>query len=440
MRQKKHNPLCPPFRFLIFLLSLFVWLGGNLHEVRAGNALQPFSSQVPAITILDIRDFGHSPIHLPVEERTAQMPAFLSTSPTLISKTAPTIAAPNTQVKYIIALANTDHQTHTYQLDDPLPPELTYIPHPSSDLTYDPNNHMLTWQGDIPPGNLDYLIEESATSLPYLDLAAFGIPNLCDDLIQTEGHCENQTITFNLGVNGYSYTLYGEQFPAITLSTEGILLAESPLPHTFFDNQQLPNPDAPNLLLAGLWRDVDMTNAGRWHAAILDGYLADHTVFYAQWHDAPHYEDINLTARHAIVIVLDGNGDFAGHIFYLYDNISAPSQTVAKGFTIGIEDRVGGRGKTYAYAPCCGDTTSPQGWTPTAGTTLQLRPVLFSADNAYQKTFTYTVQVNAPLLDTVINTAFVESGAPDPYLASGWATHYLHIRWQIFLPLLSLGQ
>jgi hypothetical protein len=436
MTQKKHLSLYLPIRFLLSLFSLFVWLGGNLHAAHAGHALQSFPNPIP---ILNLQDFGHTPIHLPVEERTAQMPAFLPTAPTLIRKTAPGITAPNTQVKYTITLANTDHVTHTYQLHDPLPPQLTYTPAISSDLTYNPKSHTLTWQGDIPPGNLDYLIEASSTPLPYLDLAEFSIPNLCDDLIQTEGHCEDQTITFNLGLNGFSYTLYGEQFPAITLSTDGILLAEPPHAHHLHRNQAIPNTVAPNLLLAGLWRDVDMTHAGSWHAAILEGYLADHTVFYAQWHDAPHDEDINLTARHAIVIVLDGDGEFAGYIFYLYDNIAAPSQTVAKGFTIGIEDRVGGRGKTYAYAPCCGETTPPQGWTPTADTTLHLRPVLFGADNAYQKTFTYQATVNAPVLDTVINTAFVESNALDPFLASGWSTHYLHIRLQTYLPWLSLG-
>ena len=37
--------------------------------------------------------------------------------------------------------------------------------------------------------------------------------------------------------------------------------------------------------------------------------------------------------------------------FFIYDNISDPAQTVAQGYTIGIEDKLGVRGVTYAYAP-----------------------------------------------------------------------------------------
>jgi ABC-type nitrate/sulfonate/bicarbonate transport system substrate-binding protein len=132
---------------------------------------------------------------------------------------------------------------------------------------------------------------------------------------------------------------------------------------------------------------------GRWHAAILSGLIEDHDVFYAQWHDAPHASDPNLTARHAIAVVLNGAGGVDGHAFYIYDNISDPDQTVAQGYTIGSQDKLGQRGVTYAYAPCCGDTQPPQGFPPPAGTMLHVRPVLLGAANAYQRTFSYPAVV-----------------------------------------------
>ena len=137
----------------------------------------------------------------------------------------------------------------------------------------------------------------------------------------------------------------------------------------------------PSLLLAGLWRDADLTHHGRWHGAIISGLIQDHDLFYAQWHDAPHVNDPDLTARHAIAIVLNSNNQawqpLAGHAFFIYDNISDIAGTVAQGYTIGIEDKLGLRGVTHAYAPCCSDPRTPIGYPPDSGTTLHLQPVLF---------------------------------------------------------------
>jgi hypothetical protein len=133
---------------------------------------------------------------------------------------------------------------------------------------------------------------------------------------------------------------------------------------------------------------------GRFHAAIISGLIEGHDVFYAQWHDVPHTNNPDLTARHAIALLLNGDAStssaqvsagsaqaLAGHVFFIYDNISDPAQLVAQGYTIGIADKLGSRGVTYAYAPCCGDARPPQGYPPAAGTTLHLRPFLFGADN-----------------------------------------------------------
>jgi hypothetical protein len=185
---------------------------------------------------------------------------------------------------------------------------------------------------------------------------------------------------------------------------------------------------------------VTVPAGGRWHAAIVTGLIEDHDVFYAQWHDAPHAQDPNLTARHAIAVVLGGDGSLTGHAFFIYDNISDPAQTVARGYTIGLEDRPGLRGATHAYAPCCGDPRPPQGYPPAAGTTLHLRPVLFGGDGDYRRTFRFAAVVNGQVPETIINTAAATSSSPDPALANVWASHYLYVRWQSYLPLLHLDE
>ncbi|HID54154.1 MAG TPA: DUF11 domain-containing protein, partial [Anaerolineae bacterium] len=258
----------------------------------------------------------------------------------------PTYLQPGGTARYGITLANYESVIHTYRLTDTLPSQLAYVPNPADDLTYDPATRTLAWQGEVSPGHLDYVIDENSLTLPYLDLADFGAVNLCDDFIANGEDCDDVTVTFNLGVNGYTANLYGETLTQLVISSNGIALAgDTPdsQPQSGH-NQWLPDASPPGHLLAGLWRDADMTNSGRFHAAIISSLIEGYDVFYAQWHDAPHVNDPDLTARHAIVIVLNGDGALTGHAFFIYDNISDPTQTIAQGYTIGIEDKLGVRG------------------------------------------------------------------------------------------------
>jgi hypothetical protein len=324
-------------------------------------------------------------------------------------------------------------------LTDTLPAGLTFIS-AEPPLTYDAEAKEISWQGEVAPGELDYLITEAATPLPYIDLAGFGVANLCDSFTAAGMSCAGVTVTFNLGANGYRAVLYGQPQSRLTLSTDGYLLGEGQLPAILpGGNQLLPDPQTPNLLLAGLWRQVDMTAAGRWHAAVLRGLVAEHDVFYAQWHNAPHAQYPDQTARHAIALVLDSDDGaetpLSGHIFYIYDNVADPAGTTAAGYTIGIEDRPGLRGATYAYAA---PGQPPIGAPPAAGATLHLQPALFGDEDGYRRTLSYTALVTAPAPENVINTVHAVTDSPDPTLQELWSTHYLLVRRLSYLPLLHM--
>lgn len=384
------------------------------------------------IPVYDARDLGYQPVALPeAQPGGGSNPANPYAT---IRQTGPTFVQPGAAATYAITLANFESLTRTYQLTDTLPPGLTFIPGSARELDYNPATRTLTWQGELAPGHLDYLLEPDSLNLPYLDLADFGAANLCDDFISNGEACDDVTVTFNLGVNDYSASLYGELLSQITLSSNGLILAGDSNPAASHHNQWLPHAAAPNFLLAGLWRDVDMTSSGRWHAAIITGLIVGHEVFYAQWHDAPHAAAPDLTARHAIALVLDGTGPVAGDLFFIYDNIADPAQTVARGYSIGVEDKLGVRGLSVAYAPCCNQPQPPLGYPPAAGTTLHLRPVLFGAANAYWRTFTYTTRINAAVPETLMNTVTARSSSADPALTYVWSTHRLYVRWQTYLP------
>jgi uncharacterized repeat protein (TIGR01451 family) len=470
--------------FVLLLVLSIVWVV-QAQENTAPDDLAvtgPGRRYTETIPVIDIRDYGYQPMQLPNEAINNSQVTKRPWSPTIsqldggggsdpnnpyavIRKTGPAFLQPGGTAHYEISLANYESITHTYQLTDTLPPQLAYVPGSAtsttdgdrprsvqaSDLIYDPATRTLAWQGELSPGHLDYVIEENSLTLPYLDLADFGAVNLCEDLIANGEDCDDVTVTFNLGVNGYTTNLYGETLTQLVVSSNGIVLAgDGPdsQPQSGH-NQWLPDATPPGHLLAGLWRDVDMGGAdtgtsGRWHAAIISGLIEGHSVFYAQWHNAPHANDPDLTARNAIAILLNDDGntsagsaqDMAGHAFFIYDNISDPAQTVAQGYTIGIEDKLGVRGVTYAYAPCCGDPQPPQGYSPAAGTTLHLRPVLFGAANDYHRTFSYEAIVNGQVPETITNTAVATSSSGNPALASVWSTHYLYVRLPTYIPLL----
>ena len=460
---KKQVLIYTLFFVLLPVLSvvLLVDAQGNVVPAAPG---QRYTETIP---VIDIRDFGYRPVRIADAEpaRFNDRPAAASLSSVeqgggsdpnnpyaVMRKTGPTYLQPGSAARYEITLTNYESVTHSYRLTDTLPAQLAYVPDSANGLIYNPITRVLTWQGELAPGGLEIVIEEAGVALPYLDLADFGAVNLCDDFITAGEDCDDVAVTFNLGVNGYTANLYGETLTQIILSSNGIALAgdaadsQAQSAH----NQWLPDASPPGYLLAGLWRDVDMGSVetaqhGRWHAAIISGLVAGYDVFYAQWHDAPHANNPDLTARHAIAIVLNSDGSpgeqpLTGHVFFIYDNISDPAQLAAQGYTIGVEDKLGERGVTYAYAPCCGDLQPPQGYPPAAGTTLHLRPALFGAATDYSRTFSYEATVNGTVPETIAATAVATSSSRNPALAHVWATHYLYVRWQTYLPLLQANE
>jgi hypothetical protein len=347
----------------------------------------------------------------------------------VIRNEGPQYAAPGAIIQYQITLANYEMETHRYELTETIPDTLEIVPESLQELSYDSAARQLHWSGSLPPGYLEYVLEESEDPIPYLDLETFGVPNLCDGLPD----CHGTTVVFNLGVNGYAFNLYGQPLTELVVSANGLISADDPGPVV---PQWLPDANAPGSLLAGLWRDTDMSLYGRWHAAIIAGLL-DVPVFYIQWHDAPQANNPDDTARFAIALALDNAAvsDLSGHAFFIYDNIAHPEQTIATGYVIGTEDTLGERGLTYAYAPCCGQTQPPIGYPPSPDTVLHLRPTLFYPENEYKRTFTYQAIVRGHVPETIATTARAVNDSVNPAINDVWSTHYLSVRLQQYFPV-----
>lgn len=405
----------------VILLLGFVFAVCMLQPLRAQEHVHE-----TALPHINLQTSGFEPLDSTLLlERTSTEPSSFAT----LKKSGTRYAAPQTTTQFEITIHNYDRSPHTYWVSETLPVELTFIS-AENGLTYNPTTHQLHWSGRIDPGHLEYIIEPTTQPLPYIDLGAYGVPNSCTALLAHDNHCDDATLTYHFGTQNYTASLFGSTQRQLSLSTNGVILGSQ-------DNETthprwLPHQETPNFTIAGLWQDLDMTSAGRWHVAILQGLLTGHDVFYVQWHDAPHKHNPDITSRFAIAVVLDGDGGLNGHVFYLYDLISDPHALTIEGYTIGIEDRIGSRGTTYAYAPCCGDGTTPQGLPPTSNVTLHLKPHLLGTN--YSKTLTYTAKVEAQVPEIVASTVTVNSDSSDPTVNHVWATHYLSVREQLFLP------
>jgi hypothetical protein len=430
--------------YLVWIVGLaLVFLPGG--EAMVGEWITAVSRPQPVdvIPVVDLSRHGVTPlvVETAVSPGPPHLPAGGGSDPAnpypVIRTAGPGTLAPGRDGRFSVTIANYEMVTHTTRLTVTLPPGLAYVPGGTTALAYDPARRVLTWQGALAPGKLEYVITESATPLPYLDLADFGVPDLCAAVVAGGAPCAETAVTFNLGVNGYTASLYGERLRELTVTTDGQIVGGDTA--VFPANGRLPDPALSGLRLAGLWRATDMgtgeTRRGRWRAAILSGLVAGHDVFYAQWHDVAAAADPDLTARHAIAVVLDGTGDLSGHVFYVYDNISHPAQLAGHGYTIGLSDHIGERGATYAYAPPPGDDYPPQGYPPPAGTTLHLRPVLFGAGNPYYRTLSYSARVTGQVPQTIPTTVVARSSSPNPALSFAWSTHYLLVREMVYLPL-----
>jgi len=402
----------------VLLAGLVVGMSG---VVALAQGSGPDEMDLP---VLDLAAAGFQAAAMPADRQT------VTAVPAAVSKTAVSTATPGDEVVYTVTLRNSGPVTETVTLTDVLPPQVELV---GADvpLAYNLADRTLQWTGEISPGRLDYSLTSLPAGLSYLDLDGYGLPNLCDSFIAAGGDCDDTAVTFNLGAEGYSVSLYGRRYEQIRVSANGLLfLDESPTG----DPHWLPAAQSSGLKIAGLWQDLDLTSGGRWHAAILSGYLAGRDVFYVQWHDAPHAANPDLASRFAIALTVDQQGHEptagSGEIFYLYDHIAQPDALIAAGYAIGLQDSAGQRGFTYAYA---GPDAPPRGAPPASGTTLRWAPHFYGTD--YSLSFTYRVRVTGRIPETAVNTAATTWSDG----RSEWATHYLSIRHQTYLPLVAVA-
>ena len=334
-------------------------------------------------------------------------------NPNILSKHGFAVAEPGQIITYDIALNNPDTITHTFHLTDSLPLNTGFVTGSATPgLTYDTMNHRLTWTGPVGPGVLGY-VATAVSPLTYLNLGDLPTPpaNLCNQ----PSNCDEGTAVFDLAASGHSITFFDETVTTLNLSTNGLIYGPAGVSGAvcLACPQPLPHTTEPNQLIAGLWRDIDMSGGnGQWYAAIISGLLVNPAdeVLYVNWHNAGQFGNPFLTSRHAIAIVLDGQSEPAGRIYVIVDHISDATALTSAGYAIGVENSSGTIGTTYAFAPCAELPCIRHGaigTVPVDGTTLRFDPAIVPGPNGKQ--FSYQVQVNGTVGDLLTNEVVVTS-------------------------------
>lgn len=164
----------------------------------------------------------------------------------------------------------------------------------------------------------------------YNDLAAFGY------VARPIGDEQAQTY----GVPPYVF--HGDTYTSVVVTSDGYLtaggqVAISPVP------QQLPDPAAPNDVLAPFWADLDGTG----DAGIRTGTVTDGTNSYLVVQADEHLRDTGTAVTYQVWIGLNGVED----VSFAYDGDQPIRPPAGTPFVVGAENGDGSGGDTYPGLP-----------------------------------------------------------------------------------------
>lgn len=362
----------------------------------------------------------------------------------------PDTAAPDSTVTQQLIIRNEEAHTRTVTVTQQLPiglePATEIDWNPPENIQWRPSQRRWTWTGELAGGDRDYVIEPTTVDVPYLDLATYGVVNLCEQFAETDENevttvaCDEATVTLNIGRQGHSILLYGTAWRSLTLHVDGSVRMRDEGGRMNKEMERIPSSSYP-LMLAPLHADYDFsytstptttTQIGRWHAAVIADWLDGRDTLYIQWHNAPLAVDVDATARFALAIPLWSDDETPPEIesaFYIYDNISHPSRLIAANYSIGLQDGAGERGTSYAHS-IGGDM---RGYPP-APSVLRVLPIRYGDAVASTKTLSLRWRISADIPTNLVSTIELTSDSFQPPLLHSWDTQHLAVRYQTYLP------
>ena len=273
--------------------------------------------------LLELTRPNESTIRIPITvvRGASQVPLSKSCSPLTFPQGASTDCT--------ISITNTTFTPANVVLTDLLPNPLRMVSGSVVGATQTGNG--LRFSGAIAPAQpASVAVSAGLAPAGYLPLSLFGIGPIA-------GVGDETIVNFN--VPGFTYA--GEVYTRVALSSNGYLVVGGgTAPDNDFVNQNFPNPNRPNNVLAPFWTDLNPAFAG----AMRIGTLTDgvSTWLVADWAGVREYSQPRL-ASFQIWIGLNGVQD----ISFTYGTIQGNGDGGA--LTVGAENRFGNRGQAVYF-------------------------------------------------------------------------------------------
>jgi hypothetical protein len=141
---------------------------------------------------------------------------------------------------------------------------------------------------------------------------------------------------------GFSFPFYGQLYDRIHISTNGVIGFGSD-PGMANMAQTLPDPAAPNNLVAPFWTDLNFEQGGK--LVVRPTGPEGGRRFIIEWRDAAHYPSIGNVTFQAVLF------EATGEILFQYQDVDFGNSEHDRGASasIGIEDRYGLNGLSHSY-------------------------------------------------------------------------------------------
>ena len=288
------------------------------------------------------------------------------------------LVLPGDTAHYSITLVNNAPQTTTYIVRDSIPENTSYIPGSATGgLVYVKENHELLGSIELQAEGMSIVPDTlyGYLSLPELDVDPPFLPQPCPN-----NNCDDAAVA----LSGFDFFFYGQPVSDLIWSTNGYLQVGTQISNITSAHQELPDPEAPNNLIAPLWMDLDLENCSSSTSATgwYRGYVTDGTYDYYvfEWKEAALKNDPESCFSFQVWIKRGSD-----EIWFAY----GPQTGAVDAATVGIENLDGSAGDSYYF--------NGTGSAPINGSSLKV------VRNDSQAIFTYDLLIDANIGQDVIN-------------------------------------
>jgi len=203
--------------------------------------------------------------------------------------------------------------------------------------------------GATPSYSMVTNLEDESCALPnfgqgggYIDLAGFGI---------TPGDMNGDEQTASYSVNA---NFMGKGYTSVNVTDDGYIYFTGVHGDKPWQNQLLPDSDAPNNLVAPMWRDMEIVQSDTSGVSVATAGSAWTII---EFDDMMHYIGVNGNAGAGlapgdVADIMDFQVVFSnatGNFMFAYDNVTHDWGS-SLGATVGYEDATGTTGRTDIYA------------------------------------------------------------------------------------------